>query len=201
LRFLVSIGSIAVCAIPSRYRQWWPIRRNEELRVAAVVSGALEFLMGVPFGLVFVNSASVLDIPSNFLMVEGAVRFLAALWSEQVLPTLPLQIVVWIQNAKESKQVDLQLGPLVADEIERGEGTPWDLRVLSCRAKPHWNPYMTIRFDGEFYQLMQEDISDGPRKFVYLLRKNPTGRLVVVVYDYDPQDVLTGQLKRPAQPS
>ena len=50
---------------------------------------------------------------------------------------------------------------------------------------------MTIRFEGGFYQMVGEDISEGSRKFAYLLRKHPETRLVVVVYEYDPRDVMT----------
>lgn len=201
---LVKIANVVVCAVPARYRREWPVQRDEELRGAALVSGMLEFLVGAPGTMLYVGTAVAVAksglgvaglilnpfMPSVFLLVEGGVRFLAAV-SGQILPTLPLQIIAWIHDVKEGKQVALQLGPLVPDKIERGDGKPWDLRVLSCRGKPHWNPYMTIRYAGEFYQMIDEDIATGARKFVYLLRKHPATRLVVVVYAYDPKDVMT----------
>jgi hypothetical protein len=195
LRILIKIGSVFVCAIPARYRRRWPLQ-DEDLRGATIASGTIEFLLGAPGTMLYVGLAvaGVILNPfllSVFLLVEGAARLLAALSSGQILPTLPLQIVAWLHDRKEGKQADLLMGPLVADTIERGEGKPWDLRVSSCRAKPHWNPYMTIRFENQFYQMLQEDLSPGPRKFVYLLRKNPTSKLVVVVFEYDPRDVMT----------
>ena len=205
VRILVWIASIVVCVIPPRLRRWWPLKNDEDLHGPAAISGLLEFLLGAPGTVLYiansVNAAKgglglaglILNpfAPAVFIFAEGAVRFLAAISSGQILPTLPLQIIVWIQNAMDGKEVALQLGPLVPDEIERGKGMAWDLRVLSCRAKPHWNPYMTIRFEGAFYQMSGEDIATGPRKFVYLLRKHPGTRLVVVVFEYDPRDVMT----------
>lgn len=192
LTILVKLGSVFVCALPARYRRWWPVRNDEDLRGAAMVSGLIEFLLGVPGTLL--PAPTAIGVVSVLFYLEGAVRLLAARSSGQVLPTLPLQIIAWIHNAEERKQVALQLGPVVPDKIERGEGKAWHLRVSSCRTKPHWHPYITIRFEGEFYQMFDEDISSGPRKFVYLLRKNPATRLVVVVYDYDPRDVLNPEV-------
>jgi hypothetical protein len=188
LEILLKIGSVFVCALPARYRRWWPVKNDADFRGAAMVSGLLEFLLGAPG--VLLPMPTVIGVPAALFFAEGAVRFLAAVGPGQVLPILPIQIVAWIQTARESKQMSLLLGPLVPDTVERGEGKAWHLRVLSCRAKSHWNSHMTIRFESEFYQMFQEDISTGPRKFVYLLRKNPATRLVVVVYDYDPKDVM-----------
>jgi hypothetical protein len=189
LGLLLKIGSVFVCALPARYRRWWPVKNDADLRGPAVVSGLLEFFLGAPG--TFLPVPTAIGLLSALFFLEGAVRLLAARTSGQVLPMLPIQIIAWIHNAKEGKQVALQLGPVVPDKIERGVGKAWHLRVLSCRAKSHWNPHMTIRFEDEFYQMFQEDISAGPRKFVYLLRKNPATRLVVVVYDYDPRDVMS----------
>jgi hypothetical protein len=188
----LKIASVFVCALPGRYRLWWPLQKDEDLRGPAMVSGLLEFLLGAPG--TFLPVPTTIGLLSALFFLEGAVRLLAARSSGQVLPMLPIQIIAWIHNAREGKQLALQLGPLISDRIERGEGKAWHLRVLSCRAKPHWNPHMTIRFEDEFYQMFQEDLSAGPRKFVYLLRRNPATRLVVVVYDYDPKDVMNPEV-------
>jgi hypothetical protein len=125
-----------------------------------------------------------------FVFFEGLFRLLAALASAQILPTLPLQLIAWMHNARDNMVAKRELGILVADRIERAEGKPYDLRVLSCRPKVHWNPFMTIHFEGEFYQLLHEGAGTGARKFDYFLRRNPETRLVVVVYEYRPDDVL-----------
>ena len=79
-----------------------------------------------------------------------------------------------------------------ADEIIRGGAgrQGYDLKVYSCRPKLHWNPYMTVEFEGEFYQMFKEEPANGSRRFIYYLRKNPVGRLVVVIDHYEPDDVL-----------
>jgi hypothetical protein len=201
---LLKIGSVFVCAIPARYRQRWPLRNDADLRGPAIVSGGLEFLIAAPGTLLYCATAMnvaksgfgidglILNpfLPFPFLFAEGGVRLLAALGAGQVLPVLPLQIVAWVEDAMEGRSAREKLGPLSVDSIETGTGNPWDLRILSCRPKPHWNPYMTIRYDGQFFQMLREERTDGPRQFVYLLRKNPATRLVVVVYEYRIEDGL-----------
>jgi hypothetical protein len=202
---LLKVASIFVCALPPRYRERWPLRSDEDLRGPAIVSGLLEFVISAPGTMFFIASGLAtarggFGIAGIFLnpfaifplfFVDGAVRFLAALASHQIVPTWPLGLIAWLARSKEDKLHQLSLGTLVPDKVERGDGKPWHLRVLSCRAKPHWNTYNSVHFEGEFYQLCGQDLTTGQRKFVYLLRKQPETRLVVVVYDYHPNDVLS----------
>jgi hypothetical protein len=202
LRLVVQISSVVVCAVPRRYRAKWPIQRDEDLKWSSVASGTIEWLAGAPGTFVFVAGAvSTIQsgftglivnpyLPYVFLFTEGMIRLLAALGSTQILPTLPLQIVAWIHGWLDEKAALKALGPVVVDRVERGHGKAWDLRVFSCRPKVHWNPYITVRFENDFYQVIREERHAGPRPFVYLLRHNPVGRLVVVVYGYKPDEVL-----------
>jgi hypothetical protein len=204
LRVLIGLASVIVCAVPRRYRQTWPLREDGDLRAPAIASGALETLIGAPGAALYVavglKTASaglgvaglILNpyLPLLFMFLEGLVRTLAAVGSHQILPTLPLQIVAWIHDAVERKAGDRELGPVVMDAVEQGDGRAFDLMVLSCRAKEHWNPYMTIRYEGQFYQMFQQEMMSGSRKFAYFLRKSPEWRHVVVVYEYHPGDVL-----------
>jgi hypothetical protein len=203
-RLLVAVGSVFVCVIPDRYRHWWPIRNEAELRGPAIASGLLETLIGAPgpalyFSVALNAARSGLGISGLilnpylflvFVFFEGLFRLLAALASAQILPTLPLQIVAWIHGARDNKAAESELGTLIADRVEKAEGKSYDLRVLSCRPKGHWNTFMTIHFEGEFYQLLREEAVTGARKFDYFLRRNPATRLLVVVYEYRPDDVL-----------
>ncbi|HET9131379.1 MAG TPA: hypothetical protein VFO86_10550 [Terriglobia bacterium] len=203
-RLLVAVGSTFVCVIPARYRQWWPIQNETELRGPAIASGMLEALIGAPgmalyFAFALNAARSGLGISGLilnpylflvFVFFEGVFRLLAALSSAQIMAILPLQIIAWIHNSLDKKSAQSELGILVTDEVEKAEGKPYDLRVLSCRPKAHWNPYMTVHFDGEFYQLMREGAATGARKFAYFLRRNPSTRLVVVVFEYRPDDVM-----------
>ena len=204
LKELVLFATVIVCAVPERYRRSWPVKNPSDLRVPALASGLIEFLLGTPGTLFYVAVAMggaragygtagfVLNpfLPFPFMMAEGGVRFLAALTSEQALPTFPLAIIAWIHDAVEGRATKIRIGAPVMDRLERGSGSPYDLRVSSCRPKHHWNPYMTVRFEEEFYQMFKEEVGPGDRQFVYLLRKHPVGRAVVVVYEYRPGDVL-----------
>jgi hypothetical protein len=200
LRLLVGIGSVFVCTIPERYRRWWPLRNESDLRGPAIASGVLEALIGAPGTTLYIavglNGPGIAGLvlnpflPMAFMFFEGIVRMLAAVGPGQVLPALPFQVVAWIHTAGDRKARDLELGPLVVDEIERGNGKDFDLCVLSCRPKDHWNSYMTVRFDGVFYQVFRRESISGPRTHAYFLRKSPEWRHVVVVYEYRVEDVL-----------
>lgn len=204
LRLIFGTGSIFVCAIPKRYRRLWPLKHDEDLRAPAILSGTLEGMIGVPGSVAYVAVAMdtardglgiaglILNpfLPFVFLMFEGIVRMLGAVGPRQILPTLPLQIVAWIHDAMDGKAREIEMGPVLIDVVERGDGKAFDLCVLSCRAKEHWNPYMTIRYKGEFYQMFQQERMTGPRRFAYFPRKNPEWRHVVVVYEYRLDDVL-----------
>jgi len=133
-----------------------------------------------------------LNVVLEYFVFEGVVRFAAALVGHQTLGTLPLYAVSGIHNILDRAKYRRQLGPLVPDEIIRGGAgrQGYDLKVYSCRPKLHWNPYMTVEFEGEFYQMFKEEPANGSRRFIYYLRKNPVGRLVVVIDHYEPDDVL-----------
>jgi hypothetical protein len=164
LRLLVAAGSVFVCLISEPYRRWWPIRNEAELRGPVIASGILETLIGAPgpalYFSVALNAArsgfGVSGLILNpylflvFVFFKGLFRLLAALASAQILPILPLQVIAWIHSARNDKAAASDLGILVADSIERAEGKAYDLRVLTCRPKGHWNPFMTIHFEGEF---------------------------------------------------
>src|SRR5215468_9950030 len=84
--------SILVCAIPARYREWWPIRNPSDFHVPAIASGAIEFLAAAPGVVLYVAGAVnvakggfgvaglILNPYAIFVVmfIEGAVRFLAA---------------------------------------------------------------------------------------------------------------------------
>jgi hypothetical protein len=129
-----------------------------------------------------------------YFVIEGIVRTLAALVGKQVLGTLPLYAISAVHNHVSRKAYQRNLGVLVADKVERADPEQgYALKVHSCRPKLHWNPYMTIEFDGQFYQYLNEEYGPLPRRFIYYLRKNPTGRIVVVIDRYQIDNVLKPQ--------
>jgi hypothetical protein len=131
------------------------------------------------------------SILAYYFFFEGVVRTMAALVGQQVLGTLPLYVLAPVHGLWNKAKHGKYLGPLVEDEITRGTArSNYDLKVYSCRPKLDWNPYITIEFEGEFYQLMREEPGPESFRFVYYLRKNPVGRIVVQVFHYQTDDVL-----------
>jgi len=162
-------------------------KTDVDFRTATVVAGSSVFGSGI-----FVLAEfwfNPLHLLLFYFMIEGIVRTFAAMASRQVIGLGPLYIVSSLHDRIDRKRYERSLGPLVADETVRGEHD-YDLKVYSCRPKLHWNPYMTVEFDGEFFQYFKEEYGSRPRRFIYYLRRNPVGRSVVVVDRYQPDNVL-----------
>ena len=166
---------------------WMQAKTDVDFRTASVVAGSSVFGSGI-FVLVefWLNPLHLLFF---YFIIEGIVRTLAALASHQVIGFGPLYIVSSVHDRIDKKRYERSLCPLVADEIVRGEHD-YDLKVYSCRPKLHWNPYMSVEFDGEFFQYFKEEYGALPRRFIYYLRRNPVGRTVVVIDRYQPDNVL-----------
>jgi hypothetical protein len=125
-----------------------------------------------------------------YLALEGVVRALAALVGHQVMGSLPLYAISGIHTLIDKKKYKDYIGKMVRDQVVRGgEKQGYDLKVYSCRPKLHWNPYMTVEFEDQFYQYFKEEHGTAPRRFIYYLRKSPTGRAVVVIDHYRIDDV------------
>ena len=121
-----------------------------------------------------------------YFFYEAVIRFGAAYISHQVLGSLPLYVVGGIHGLFHRQAHRRYMGGLIEDEVVRSTG---GITVRSCRPKLHWNPYMTVEYQGEFFQPIREEPGTTPRRFTYYLRKNPTGRIVVTIDHYTPSDV------------
>src|SRR5262249_13706585 len=105
--------------------------------------------------------------------------------------TLPLYAASWIHGLIDKRKYKEYVGGLVPDHVVRGgEKQEYDLKVYSCWPKLQWNRYMTVKFDGEFYQYFKEEYGAVPRRFVYYLRKQHAGIPAVVIDHYDIKNVL-----------
>ena len=135
--------------------------------------------------------------PLNMILLyffyEGLIRWAAANFSDQVVGSLPFYVVSGVHGLIDKANYRRYVGPLVPDEILRGKGKGFDLKIYSCRAKLHWNPYMTVEFENQFYQMFKEEYGDLPRRFIYYLRKSPTGFPVVVVDHYTIDNVMKAE--------
>ena len=131
------------------------------------------------------------SILGYYFFFEGVVRTMGALIAHQVIGTLPLYVVAAVHGLWSKAEHRKYLGALVEDEVVRGTArSDYDLKVYSCRPKLDWNPYVTIEFENQFYQLMREEPGPESFRFVYYLRKNPVGRIVVQIFHYKTDDVL-----------
>ncbi len=124
-----------------------------------------------------------------YFALEGVVRLTAAVATDQVIPTLSLQLVAWAHDLGRARYHEFELGPRIADVVEPAVPGKYDLKVLSCRPKD-WNPLVTVRFQDQMYELQSQEAGAPPRPFVYLLRFRPEGKVVRGLRDYDPTEPL-----------
>ncbi len=124
-----------------------------------------------------------------YFAVEGMVRIFATVAGNEVLPTLPLQLVAMAHDLAKMRYQEFELGPRIADLIEPGAAGKYDLKVLSCRRKD-WNQSVTIRYNDQMYEVQSEETGAAPRPFVYLLRFRPEYKVVRGLRDYDPEEPL-----------
>jgi len=155
----------------------------------------------VRFGGLYVQSNMVAGLasfwlnPLNFLLVylvfEAVFRSVSAMASGQIIATLPMYVVSGIHGLLEKAAYRRKLGDSIPDQVFRGNETQgFALKIYSCRPKTHWNTYITIEFEGVHYQLLRDESAPAPRRFVYYLRKNPSGRPAVVIDHYTRESVL-----------
>ncbi len=172
-------------------------RRIGEMTVQAMGKGAEEALEStyVQFGMGFTTTLEYVIGPVSVLLmyfcIEGMVRFAAALISDEVVPTLPLQLLAYAQQRVSKAAAERALGPRVVDEVQPGDGNT--LRILSCRPKEGWNHLMTISYQDHLYEIARQEEGAPPRRFIYLLQPKPEHKVVRGLHHYDPTEALNPQ--------
>ena len=147
-----------------------------------------------------------------YFVAEGMVRFLAAVSTEQVLPSWPLLVADWSYgkftgrppegDALHTPTAKQQLQSLATaarhaaktaaftefpDELrESTQGSDLLLEIHSCRSKPEWIPPRVVRIAHDYYRLESTSEGKRPRPFVFHLRRLPTGVPGRSVLLYDP---------------
>jgi hypothetical protein len=124
-----------------------------------------------------------------YLVTEGTVRLMAAVATNEVVPSLPLQILAWLHGLAEGRHREIKMGPRVVDVVTPGVAPDFDLMIESNRPKP-WNQLTTIRYNEELFEVIREIGGQPPRRFVYLLRKMPGGKIVRGLHHYTPEETL-----------
>jgi len=123
-----------------------------------------------------------------FMVLEGVVRAIAAVASNETLPDLPLYLAARLHSKLDAASHERSLGARLADEVQI-DPTGESLQIKSCRPK-EWSKLTTISHEGSFYELVREEKSQPPRQFVYRLRKKPPTAVIRGIYPYDPNEVL-----------
>jgi hypothetical protein len=151
----------------------------------------------------------------GYFAIEGAVRMLAAISTEQTFGTLPLAFVDWcygkathrplegdalhapsgkaqVQSfvSAMKQEVLLRRLPEVADElVARDEGEESLLEIHSSRPKAEWVPPKIVRVGDAYFRLEHVERRRPPRPFVYRLRRLPAGvpGRTVIAYDAPPR--------------
>ncbi len=125
-----------------------------------------------------------------YFLIEGLVRFSAALIGDEVVGTMPLHLVALTHERYSRAAAERALGPRIPDEVRPGDGRDCDLRVLSCRPKPAWDRLMTVSYQDTLYEIADRSEGAPPRPYVYLLRLKPQHKVVRGLHRYDPNEVL-----------
>lgn len=123
-----------------------------------------------------------------FMVLEGAVRGIAAVGAKETLPDLPLYLIAKLHDKLDANIHERSLGARLADEVQI-DPTGESLQIKSCRPKP-WTNLTTISHEGNLYELVREEKSHPPRQFAYRLRKKPPTAVIRGIYPYDPNEVL-----------
>lgn len=124
-----------------------------------------------------------------YFLIEGLVRVAAAISTSEVVPTLPLQLVAMAHSKLLVAKRQRELGPPVPDIVQPGSGD-FALVIASCRPK-FWTAMTTIAYEDRLYELVREDSAEPPRRWVYVLRKRPEGKVVRgAIYQYAPDEIM-----------
>ena len=198
------LPSLLYSFLPPRYRQPSWQGSADQLVDAALISGFLEIvIVGTAYIIGFVTYAGRAVIgpvafleyffspagwPLAFFFFDGTIRFTAAL-AGQALGALPLYFAVWIQGWLEHRAQQRRLGPKIPDLVERGDGTRYELKILSCRPRSNWDKWMTVMYKEKLYEITGAELGQPPRLYVYLLRTKPESKVIGGLHRYDPNEV------------
>lgn len=158
--------------------------RTHELAAGASANEGTQLYLLVLLSLEYVfHPLSLLAI---YLCGEGALRVWAAFFTEEIIPSFPIKLIVFLRDRRKEKKEKASLGPPLPDLFERVLGGDHELRITSQSSKDGWRTSVTVAIEGEFYEIVRADTNQGDRRFVYLLRRLPAGSVIRGVYRYDP---------------
>jgi len=196
---LTGLVQMAACLV-TLFLRYMPFVHSQFAAVnERAMSGAAEksgetAVMGLGVVVLVAYILQPISLALFYFALEGAVRAIAAFIHNEPIGTLPLYLLLLLGRKAQKEAREYQLGPRVVDKVlpaPDGE-TGYDLVIASCRGKD-WNPSLTIVYQEQLYELARSFEGDGPRKFVYLLRKAPRSKLVRGLHHYDPEEGVTAE--------
>jgi hypothetical protein len=176
-------------------------QRPADFAAAAIKAGAEDALANqqVQLGAGVLTLAEYLIQPLTLVLAyfafEGIVRGTAALVTREIVPTLPLHAVDAVHGKIEAWAHRRVLGPLMADEVQAGDGDAGELEIRTCRQRT-WTPSLTIEYQDKQYELVSEAEGEPPRRWIYRLRAAPPTKPFRGVHHYDPEELLQGAVER-----
>jgi len=174
---------------------WLMQKRPGDIADVAIRHNAEEVLISqhAQFGMGFLTLLEYMIQPLTLVLIyfifEGLVRGLAALLTQEVVPSLPLQAIAFVHDKIDAKRRERELGPLVIDEVRPGDGDGVDLVIASCRARS-WTSMLMIEYQEHLYELIGSELDAPPRRYLYRLRKSPPQKAFRGMHHYSPDELL-----------
>jgi hypothetical protein len=159
-----------------------------------VVAGAAEqggqtAVMGMGLLITMAYLIQAMTLLLTYFAIEGLARVAAAVVSGEVTPTLPLQLVALAHGRLAKAKYERDLGPPVEDLVSPGAGD-FALCIATCRPKD-WTHLTTISYEDKLYEVAREDTAAPPRRWVYVLRRRPEGKVIRgEIHQYRPDEAM-----------
>lgn len=134
-----------------------------------------------------------------YFILEGFIRWLAALIQGEIVGTLPILIVATVHGWFSKWEDERKLPPLVADRVEEVGREEFQLRIWSCRPRPEWDQLLTISYADKLYEVVRHEFTEGARPFLILLRLKPAHKIVRGLHQYAPDELLQPKAKAVAR--
>ncbi len=165
---------------------------DSRLFLAAAEKGGDTAVRGLGIVFLIAYVLTPLSLLIIYFAFEGAVRFIAATSTGEVVGTLPLLLVEKGMAKAKAYREEKRQGPRIPDLVlpPPPDNRDYDLAIVSCRAKSNWDHLLTVSYNDTLYEVVDYLEAAPPRRHVYLLRKAPEHKVVRGLHHYDPEEVL-----------
>ena len=158
--------------------------RTRQLRAASDSNEGTQLYLLVVLTLEYVVHPATLLL--LFLAGEGALRAWSSFFTDEVIPSFPIRFYAFVQDRLAASKKQAEFGPELPDLFERSTGETRELRISAQKPKEGWRASIAVAVEGEFYQIARVETTEGPRPFIYRLRKLQPGQIIRGSYSYVP---------------